>query len=322
MANKLTENNEAQPIDSVPLYRKKRVIIPFLVLVIVTVIVAAYWYVNLRGIVATDDAYIDGDRVSISSKILGRITRLAVDEGDQVTKGQALVYLDDSDLKAQETHANAMLENAQQGVVLAKINLDKAQEDYQRDDSLFKNGNIPKQQFDHSQKAFEASEAQYKIAQSQVKVAESQLEVIRTQLLNTVIKAPFKGTVSKKWALVGDVVQAGQPIFAIYNMQNIWVTANLEETKLESIKLGDPVEISVDSYPSLAYQGNVIRLGSNTASQFSLIPPNNASGNFTKVTQRIPIKISIESSEGGSGTKRPLLPGMSVEVRIKVSHQE
>jgi membrane fusion protein (multidrug efflux system) len=100
-------------------------------------------------------------------------------------------------------------------------------------------------------------------------------------------------------------------------MDSVWVTANLEETRVAPLHLGDAVAIDVDAYPDDAFTGRIIQLGTNTAAQFSLIPPNNASGNFTKVTQRIPVKISIARVAKGSG-RTPLLPGMSVEVSVKV----
>jgi membrane fusion protein (multidrug efflux system) len=96
------------------------------------------------------------------------------------------------------------------------------------------------------------------------------------------------------------------------------VTANLEETNVHEIRMGQEVAISVDGYPGVEFSGKVFQLGSSTAAQFSLIPPNNASGNFTKVTQRVPMKISIEQRPDQGGAKAALLPGMSVEVRIKV----
>ncbi len=107
-------------------------------------------------------------------------------------------------------------------------------------------------------------------------------------------------------------------------MKNIWVTADLEETKLSSIKIGDKAEISVDAYPDQKFEGKIFQLGSNTASQFSLIPPSNASGNFTKVTQRVPIKISIEpvtkTGQPDPNENINLLPGMSVEISVKVNN--
>jgi multidrug resistance efflux pump len=119
------ENGE-QDIDSVPLYRKKRVLIPLFVVLLATAAAVWYWYTVFRNYDSTDDAFIDADRVEISSKILGRITKMAVDEGDSVKEGEVIVRLDDSDLRAQEEQAKAVLVSAEQNVTLAKVNLDKA----------------------------------------------------------------------------------------------------------------------------------------------------------------------------------------------------
>jgi membrane fusion protein (multidrug efflux system) len=308
-----------ESIAEVPLFRKKRVLIPLFLLIIVAAVGAWYWYVNLREFDSTDDAYVDGNRVSISSKMLGRIIQLTVDEGDSVKPGQVIVRLDDSDLRAQDEQAKAALAYARETVTLAKVNVDKAQDDYQRAKIQFNGNIIPKEQYDHAQKSMQAAQAQYSIALAQVGTARAQLGVVQTQLLNTTIAAPFDGVVSKRWVMAGDVVQPGQPIFSIYDLQHLWVTANFEETKLASLRLNDPVEISVDAYPDSHFEGKVIQLGANTASQFSLIPPNNASGNFTKVTQRVPVKISIEDADSSGQSRSPqLLPGMSVEVKVKV----
>ena len=142
--------------------------------------------------------------------------------------------------------------------------------------------------------------------------------MINTQLQNTRITTPLDGVVAKRWVLQGDVVQPGQPIFTIYNLDSLWVTADLQETDLASIKEGESVQINVDSYPDQQFEGKVIQIGTNTASEFALIPPSNASGNFTKVTQRIPIKISVDQINNQGDKEAALLPGMSVEIKIKV----
>ena len=157
--------------------------------------------------------------------------------------------------------------------------------------------------------------AQLSISKSRINTVTAKLNVLTTELANTKIVAPMNGIVAKKWVLKGDVVQPGQPIFSVYDNVDLWVTANYEETKISRISLGDSVAISVDAFSDNQFYGKVIQLGTNTASQFSLIPPNNASGNFTKVTQRVPVKISIE--QVNSSDKVTLLPGMSVEVDIK-----
>ena len=310
-----------QKIDDVPLFKKKKIIIPFFI-ILIAAIIGVYWYIGQLGYVSTDDAFVDGNQLSVSSKILGRITNLKVDEGDSVKQGQLLVQLDPTDLEAQENQAKAMLALDQESITLAKVNVEKAQDDFNRAQTQFKDNVIPKEQFDHMQKALEAAKAAYNISLSKVGTAKAQLKVIKTQLQNTEIFSPMDGVVAKRWVLAGDVVSPGQPIFTIYNLKDIWVTADLEETKLASIHIGDTVDISVDTYPNQDFKGQVFQIGSNTASQFSLIPPSNASGNFTKVTQRIPIKISIKPVAANGQQDPPknikLLPGMSVEIKVKV----
>ncbi|RPI06613.1 MAG: HlyD family secretion protein [Ignavibacteriae bacterium] len=314
----VVEVKDEEPIETVPMYKNVKVVIPLFLVVLAISIFAWNYYIQLRDFVSTDDAYIDADRVSVSAKILGRIDQLTAEEGDSVRQGQVLVQLDDSDLRAQETQAKASLSFAHENVLLAQVNLQKAEADYQRASTQFHGNIIPKEQYDHAESEFASSRARLNIARAQVVSAQSQLGVIQTQLSNTIIASPMTGVISKRWALTGDVVQPGQAIFTIYNVKDVWVTANLEETALGALRLGDTVDIKVDTYPNLKFGGTILRLGSNTASQFSLIPPNNASGNFTKVTQRVPIKISVEQFSGSHPTQVKLLPGMSVEVKVKV----
>jgi membrane fusion protein (multidrug efflux system) len=312
------EDNSAKKIGKKGSLRK-RMFIFVLLLGVFGAMIYGYWYFNLRGIVSTDDAFIDGDLISLGSKMLGRITMITVDEGDHIQKDQLLVQLDDSDLQAQKVQVEANLELARQNVLLAQVNLQKAQEDYNRANTQYKSKVIPQEQFDHITRALDMARVKYGIEQARVKAADAQLYVIQTELENTRISAPISGIIAKKWSLPGDVVQPGQSIFTIYNNDRIWVTANFEETKLAAIHPGDPVEILVDTYGNLKFHGKVLMIGAAAASQFSLIPPNNASGNFTKVTQRIPVKISIEQqTQTQSDDPVKLLPGMSVEVSVRV----
>jgi membrane fusion protein (multidrug efflux system) len=316
---KSAENGEAdEDIEDVPLFRRKRVIIPILAVLTIVAVAGLYLYMSMQDYVSTDDAYVDANSVAISTKMLGRIVYLGTDEGDTVNAGQVLVKLDDSDLRAQEASAKAGLGLAQQSLPLDQVNINRAQDDYNRAEVQYKGGIVTKEQYDHAQKALEAAQAQYNIDLSKISAAKAQIGVIESQLQNTVIAAPMNGVVAKRWVLTGDVVQPGQPIFTIYDLKNIWVTANLEETKLGHIHLNDPVEIDVDTYPGVKFYGKVFEIGDYTASEFSLIPPNNASGNFTKVTQRVPIKISIEDPSTSDGAKTVLRPGMSVEVSVKI----
>jgi membrane fusion protein (multidrug efflux system) len=249
--------------------------------------------------------------------MLGRITNLYADEGDKVTNGELLVRLDSTDLIARRDQAVMSLRLAKDNIKLAQVNVDRSRLDFERAKQQYEGKIIPKEQYDHAQSAFEASKAQYNIAKTKIGTADAQLNVINTQLKNTTIYSPMNGVVAKRWVLQGDVVQPGQPIFSIYNLDSLWVTADFQETDLASIKEGAAVEIDVDSYPDQEFSGKVIQIGTNTAAQFALIPPSNAAGNFTKITQRIPIKISIHA-KGNLESSFRLLPGMSVEVKIKV----
>jgi membrane fusion protein (multidrug efflux system) len=301
-----------EEIESVPIYRKKRILIPLFIFIIIGAI-AWYWYIGHKGYVSTDDAFIDADKATISSKIPGRIINLKFAEGDTIKMGQVLSVLDTSDLKAQEKQFIAATINANESITLAKVNLEKDKDDFARAQSQYRDNIITKEQYDHSAKALDAAQAEYNISLTKPAMSKAQQEVVKAQLKNSTIYSPIDGVIARKWILEGDVVQQGQPIFTIFDMKNIWITAQFEETRLALVTMGAQVEISVDTYPDIKFSGKVIQIGSNTASQFSLIPPNNASGNFTKVTQRVPVKISID--KGNSNVN--LLPGMSVEVRVK-----
>ncbi len=307
-----------EDINHVPLYRKKRVLIPFIIFILAVAFGAWYWYQHLRNFVSTDDAYIDADRVSIGAKVLGRIVRITADEGSAVKKGDVLARLDETDLQAQMEQAKANLELARASLPLAKVNVDRATEDYKRADVQIKGAVITQEQFSHAQKALDAAQAEYAIALSRVGVAKAQMGVVEAQLQNMTLSAPFDGVVAKRWLLEGDIVQPGQPIYTIYDIQRVWIAANLEETNLEKVKLQNDVEVHVDTYPSRLFRAKVGLIGDYTAAQFSLIPPNNASGNFTKITQRVPLRIYLDDRAPEVRDKYPLRPGMSVEVKIRV----
>lgn len=298
----------------------KRIVIA-LVIILLVIVAGGYYYWNehLRGYVSTDDAYIDAHHLAVNAKMLGRIVQLNADEGDTVQQGRLLVQLDDTDLLAQKAQVEANIAYARQNVRLAEVSLALAQDDFNRASLQHRDKIISQETYDHEKKALERAQAQLDIAQAQVKTAEAQLDVIMSQLDNTRILAPINGVVARRWLLPGEVVQPGQPVFTLYDMDSVWVTVNFEETKISPIDVGDPATISVDAYRGRDFRGRVLLIGAAAASQFSLIPPNNASGNFTKVTQRIPVKISIQDlNSPGDGEPVALLPGMSVTVKVKV----
>ncbi len=311
-------DSNGKEIKPVFILKQKRVWIPLLIIVI-AILAVWYWYQGQIGFVSTDDAYVDGNKLTLASKILGRITSLYADEGINVRKGELLVRVDSTDLMAERDQALVSLKLSKDNIKLAQINLNKAQNDFDRSRQQYEGKIIPKEEFDHAQSAFQAAQAEFDISRTKISTAEAQLNVINTRLQNTSIYSPMDGIIAKRWVLQGDVVQPGQPIFSIYNIDSVWITANLQETDLAAIKLNENAEITVDSYPEDKFEGKVLQLGTNTASQFALIPPSNASGNFTKVTQRIPIKLSIsQTNNHGNDDRAVLLPGMSVEIKIKV----
>ena len=298
-------------------FQKKRITIPVIFILILAAAIFLYWDIYLRGFVSTDDAYIEGYRAAISSKIPEQVIELKVDEGDTIQQGQLLAVLDDRDLLADKAEAEANIAYMEATAAAAKINIERTSDDFKRAKTQFEGKVISKEEYDHTEKALKLAQKQYDTALTAIKLAESRLNVIDTSLTYTKIYAPTDGVIAKRWVLAGDVVAPGQPIFTAFNLKDLWVTANFEETKIASFNIGDPVQISVDAFSSHDFKGRVLIIGAATASQFSLIPPNNASGNFTKVTQRVPVKISLERVSNSNESKSlALVPGMSVVVKI------
>jgi membrane fusion protein (multidrug efflux system) len=324
---------------------KLRVYIP-LVIVILSVLTGAwYWYSDYTKYITTDDAHVDADNVSIGSKMLGRVSVIHGNEGDFVKNGTLLAELDSTDmisqrnqsvaLKAQAsanlTQAEAKYSSDQQGIKVLDINLERAKEDLARAKSQSEGGVITAEQFDHIKKAFETASAQIEAAKAQLTVSRSmistasaavesanaQVKVLDTQLKNTKLYAPADGILAKRWLLPGDVVQPGQSVLTLTISKNLWVVAFLEETKIADVRLGQNVKFTIDAFRGVKFNGKVFLVGSTTASVFSLIPASNASGNFTKVTQRIPVRISIESADNKQDISSfNILSGMSAVVKI------
>ena len=324
---------------------KLRVYIPLAIVIIIVLAGAWYWYRDYSLYITTDDAHVDADIVSVSSKIIGRISSINANEGDIIKQGTLLADLDSSDFIAQRNQAIAVRAQAlanlsqsevkfssdQESIKVLEINLEWATEDLTRAKNQSEGGVITAEQFDHIKKAYETAVAQLDAAKAQLNVsksmissasaavetATSQIKVLDTQLKNTKLYAPADGIVAKRWLLPGDIVQPSQSVFTLTISKNLWVVAFLEETKISEIHPGQSVRFTIDAFPGIRFTGKVFLVGSSTASVFSLIPANNASGNFTKVTQRIPIRISIDSSDSKKEiSSLNILSGMSAIVKI------
>lgn len=322
-----------------------RIYLPLIVVVLAIVAGGLYWYRQYKMYIKTDDAYVDTDNISVSAKMMGQVEAVFFKEGDRVGEGELMAELDSSDLIAQREKARTAVKQAeasvtqvkaqytydQKSIKLLEVNLKKAQTDFARAEDQFAGGVIPKEQYEHTQNALESAEAKLEAAQSElkaskarigsaeaaVKAAEAQIDVINTQLDNTRLYAPIDGIVAKRWLLTGDMAQPGQAVYTVTNNKKLWVIAYLEETKIAGVHLGQQARFTLDAFPGTTFLGTVFLIGSNTASQFSLIPPNNASGNFTKVTQRIPVKISIDKTTGnGPVSDYNIVAGMSAVIKI------
>lgn len=325
--------------------KRLRIYIPLAIVILIVFTGAWYWYKDYSMYITSDDAHVDASNVSVASKLLGRISGIYAKEGDLVNQGTLLADLDSTDLLAQrnqflalkvQTQANLTQSEVKynsdhKSIRVLEINVERASEDMVRAKNQSDGGVISLEQFDHMKKTFETATAQLDAGKAQLLVSKSmistasaavetaiaQVKVIDTQLKNIRLYAPADGIIAKCWLLNGDVVQPGQSVFTLTMNKNLWVVAFLEETKISEIHTGQNVRFSIDAYPGVRFNGIVFLIGSTTASVFSLIPANNASGNFTKVTQRIPVRISIESADNYKNLSQfNIFSGMSVVVKI------
>jgi membrane fusion protein (multidrug efflux system) len=237
--------------------------------------------------------------------------------------------------EAGRKNADAALQVATTNKGIQQIKTDKAIRDYQRDASLLADGSITQKQADDSKINMEAlkkmllatedqvqlaisqqqtASAQVKRASALIETRKAQLEQARLKLSYCVIKAPASGKLGKCNINKGQFLQAGQSLFTIINNESFWVVANFKETQLKNLKEGSEAHIIVDGYPDREVKGKIVSLSDATGARFALLPPDNATGNFVKVTQRVPVKIEIENL---ADNKDILRAGMSVTVEIK-----
>jgi len=294
---------------------------------------AKRWWFS-RSHVSTDNAQVDGHIIPILPKVGGFVAEVRVRENQQVKAGDTLVVLDDRDfvvrLAQTEADLKALLATvssrtrvgqAEAAVAQAQANALKARADLARIEPLAQQDIVSAQQLDAARAAASAADAQLAAAQAALAGADARVAASRAardqaalQLSYTRITAPANGVVSKKTAEVGQLVQPGQPLMAVVPLQDVWVVANLKETETADVTPGDPAEITVDAYPGRHFRGTVESLSPATGAKFSLLPPDNATGNFTKVVQRIPVRIRLA---GPADPAHPLRPGMSAVATIQ-----
>lgn len=235
---------------------------------------------------------------------------------------------------AQVGQASAKSGAAQASIGSAQATYDRTLRDVERMRRLSETRVVSRQQLDEAETAYRSAEADLHAAQSQARAAQAEVSGasagVRTaqahlaaaqataaeaqlQLSYTVITAPGAGRVSRKTVEVGQLVSPGQSLMSLVDERDVWVVANLKETQLDDIAVGQPVEIEVDAYKGRTFNGRVESIQGATGARFALLPPDNATGNFTKVVQRVPVRIALERRPADAP---PLRPGMSVEVAI------
>jgi len=321
-----------------------------IVAVLLGILVAGgiWWWIRSGQMLSTDDARVKGTIVAVSAKVSGRVEKVLVNEGDSVEAGQVIATLENDEFAAQVAQATANLEmtkaklaavmagNRHQEIATANAtvsqglaNYNNAQKNYERISALYDQGVTSAQQRDAAKTAADVAQAQYtsaqeqyslsaegarpediQMAQAQVHQAQAALTNLQIQLANATVKAPVAGIIALKSVEDGEVISFGQQIFSITNLADVWINANIEETYIGRIKVGQPVEFTIDAYPGNKFSGHVMEVGSATGSQFALLSTENSSSNFTKVTQRLPIKIKADDSD------YILKPGMSATVNI------
>lgn len=314
---------------------------------------AAYMAFGGRGIESTDDAFIDGHVANVAAQIDGRVEAIDASDNQRVRKGDRLVQLDRRDgevrlaqAQAQKASAEAQLAQvqAQLKVQAATIEQTSAQlsasqtdaEQAAQDLERFKTVDphaITRQQFDVAQNQARATtarlqatrrgldaaraqlavlEAQGKSAQAAVESADAQIRQARLDLDYTEVRAPFDGLVTKRTVEVGNVIKAGTSLVSLVS-EDVWVTANFKETQLARIRPGQAVSVAVDALQGKVLKAHVDSIQAGTGSVFSTLPVENATGNFVKVVQRVPVKIVFEPHQADAGM---LLPGLSVVPRV------
>lgn len=358
--DKKTENQEDNKNKDQRKRPGKKPLIILGIVVIVMIIVALVWWLMTRNQETTDDAFTDGDAVTIAPKVAGYVTDLRVKDNQRVKKGDLLVVIDPRDATAQRDQAKAQLglAEAQLHQAQAQLALSKVQYPAQRDEAR---AQVLKAQADQAnaeaayrrqrgvdprattQQNIDSANAQLRSAQAQMASAKAQLEVaeqvelqIRQQETNvearerqvdqaraqletaelnlswTEVRAPFDGFVTKRNVQNGTLVQAGTALFSLVS-PDIWIVANFKESQLERLRPGNKVSIKIDAFGDMELEGHVDSIQQGSGSKFAAFPSENATGNFVKIVQRVPVKIVIDK---GLDPNHPLPLGLSVEPKV------
>ena len=337
----------ATPAPGAPRGRRPFVFVALAILALVGVGFGVQRILWSRTHVSSDDAQVEGHVIPVLAKVGGYVTAVEVQENQTVPGGALLVELDDREYRQKVTQAEADLAvaiavagtkgragqaaaqvaAADAAAHSARINATRAQADAERYRALAARQIVSRQQLDAAVAAADAANAQVTAAEEQTRAARaaergadarvaalrSALDQAALNLSYTRIVAPDSGVVSRKTVEVGQLIQPGQSVMTVVPLVDVWVVANLKETEVANVTPGDHAEITVDSYPGRRFAAHVESLSPATGARFSLLPPDNATGNFTKVVQRIPVRLRLDHP---NDPVHPLRPGMSVVATI------
>ena len=340
-----SSNNKSQQ-------RKKGLSIFILLLLLIAIGSAAYWFFFIKGFEETEDAYVSGNQVMVSSQVAGNISKINVDNMDPVQAGDVLLELDDTNAKLSFEQAKSNLANAvrqisqlnytvkqlKSAVQASEITLAQAQGNLNRRVQLVKDGAIDKESFQHAKEAVELAKANLTTSQNQLEAnqallldgplseqpqiqsAVSNLKQAWLNLERTKIRSPIKGYVARRNAQVGQAVSVGGALMAVVTTDQMWLDANFKETQLTHMRIGQPVKIHFDLYgKDKTFDGKVVGIEMGTGSAFSLLPTQNATGNWIKVVQRVPVRIQLDPQQLA---ENPLRIGLSATVKVNVSDSQ
>ncbi len=303
---------------------------------------------HVWGTESTDDAFVEGHLVYLSARVGGQVVEVLVVENQEVKAGDPLVLIDRADYEArlahahansdmarnQITHALAAAEAAAAQARAAAARLSHAEQELTRARGLFEKGAGSKTSLDSAVADRDAAFAEVRAAQRReaaeravlgndapVHQAQAELREAELALSYTTVSAPFAGRIGRKSVELGATVAPGQPLLTLVAGTGSWVVANFKETQIGRMHQGDGVTIEVDAYPGRIWQGHIESLSPATGAKYALLPPDNATGNFTKVVQRVPVRIALDRVEGrdSAGLDPTSLPvGLSVVARVHV----
>lgn len=264
------------------------------------VIAAVIWWIVTFGTVRTDNAKIDGDILYITTDTAGIVVDIPVMEYREVSEGETVVEIDPligtaERIKNEENlEAFSTLSEIKQQMDSLKDKVTLAEKDYMRNKALFDSGGISRMTLDDKWTTLSVLRSQLLTSENLYEMAQNILNITEADTPYIPLKSPIDGYLAQKLVSDGELIVPGEPVCAVIDLDETWVTARIDEDDIAEIAVGQPVKMKIDSYPGEAFHGEVTDIGVAASSVFSIIPQDNASGNFIKISQTIPIKISID----------------------------